>query len=222
MNDSKKLMEKIGYHFQDITLYRTALTHSSYSKDLERNQNYERPEFMGDRALGLIISDEIYRRFSESTEGELAKKLSFLVCKATLRKIAKEILIGDFIIYSNKLKKSSLDTIKANSLEALIGAIYLDSDINMTSKVVLNLWKKYIDNINLSSFDPKSRLQEWCLKKNKKLPVYQVLKKTGPDHNPTFKIKVLVDELTFSLANGKSKQDAEINAASKLLKEISE
>jgi ribonuclease-3 len=222
MNDSKKLMEKIGYHFQDITLYRTALTHSSYSKDLKRNQNYERLEFLGDRVLGLIISDEIYRRFSESTEGELAKKLSFLVCKATLKKIAKEIMIEDFIIYSNKLKKSSLDTIKANSLEALIGGIYLDSDIKMTSKVVLNLWKKYIDNIDLSLFDPKSRLQEWCLKKKKKLPVYQVLKKIGPDHNPTFKIKVLVDELTFSLANGKSKQDAEINAASKLLKEISE
>ena len=82
--------------------------------------------------------------------------------------------------------------------------------------------EKYFQNINLSTFDPKSRLQEWSLKNKKKLPEYKLVEKTGPDHQPKFKVKVLVDDLTYSTANGNSKQNAEINAAEKLLKKISE
>ena len=94
--------------------------------------------------------------------------------------------------------------------------------MDKTSKVISNLWKKYFNNINLSTFDPKSRLQEWCLKHKKKLPEYKLIKKDGPDHQPRFKIKVIIDPLTFSSADGNSKQDAEVNAAEKLLKKISE
>ena len=219
MNDNNSLMKNIKYTFNDISNLNEALTHSSYGKNA-KIQNYERLEFLGDRVLGLIIASKLYMENINSSEGDLAKKLSYLVCKSTLKKVADQIELGKYIKYSNKI--DSLDSIKANALEALIGAIYLDSNLKKTSKVIIYLWKNCFDNINLAEFDPKSRLQEWCLKYKKKLPEYKLVEKIGPDHQPKFKIKVLIDNLTYSLADGNSKQVAEINAAEKLLKKISE
>mgnify|MGYP001497039715 CR=1 FL=1 len=219
MNDINSLMKNIKYTFNDISNLNEALTHSSYDKNA-KIQNYERLEFLGDRVLGLIIASKLYMENINSSEGDLAKKLSYLVCKSTLKKVADQIELGKYIKYSNKI--DSLDSIKANALEALIGAIYLDSNLKKTSKVILYLWKNCFDNINLAEFDPKSRLQEWCLKYKKKLPEYKLVEKIGPDHQPRFKIKVLIDNFTYSLADGNSKQVAEINAAEKLLKKISE
>ena len=219
MNDINSLMKNIKYTFNNISNLNEALTHSSYDKNA-KIQNYERLEFLGDRVLGLIIASKLYMENINSSEGDLAKKLSYLVCKSTLKKVADQIELGKYVKYSNKI--DSLDSIKANALEALIGAIYLDSNLKKTSKVILYLWKNCFDNINLSEFDPKSRLQEWCLKYKKKLPEYKLVEKIGPDHQPKFKIKVLIDNLTYSLADGNSKQVAEINAAEKLLKKISE
>ena len=219
MNDINSLMKNIKYTFNDISNLNEALTHSSYDKNA-KIQNYERLEFLGDRVLGLIIASKLYMENINSSEGDLAKKLSYLVCKSTLKKVADRIELGRYIKYSNKI--DSLDSIKANALEALIGAIYLDSNLKRTSKVILYLWKNCFDNINLAEFDPKSRLQEWCLKYKKKLPEYKLVEKIGPDHQPRFKIKVLIDNFTYSLADGNSKQVAEINAAEKLLKKISE
>lgn len=219
MNDINSLMKNIKYTFNDISNLNEALTHSSYDKNA-KIQNYERLEFLGDRVLGLIIASKLYMENINSSEGDLAKKLSYLVCKSTLKKVADQIELGKYIKYSNKI--DSLDSIKANALEALIGAIYLDSNLRKTSKVILFLWKNCFDNINLAEFDPKSRLQEWCLKYKKKLPEYKLVEKIGPDHQPRFKIKVLIDNFTYSLADGNSKQVAEINAAEKLLKKISE
>ena len=122
----------------------------------------------------------------------------------------------------SKFKKKSLDSVIANTLEALIAAIYLDSNINQVSKIVLKLWKSFLENINLSSFDPKSKLQEWSLKNKRMLPNYEVMDRSRPDHNPIFTVKVNLDEKFSSFAKGKSKQDAEIKAANKLLKNIRE
>ena len=219
MNDINSLLKNIKYTFNNISNLNEALTHSSYDKNA-KIQNYERLEFLGDRVLGLIIASKLYMENINSSEGDLAKKLSYLVCKSTLKKVADRIELGRYIKYSNKI--DSLDGIKANALEALIGAIYLDSNLKKTSKVILYLWKNCFDNINLAEFDPKSRLQEWCLKYKKKLPEYKLVEKIGPDHQPRFKIKVLIDNFTYSLADGNSKQVAEINAAEKLLKKISE
>ena len=219
MNDNNSLMKNIKYTFNDISNLNEALTHSSYDKNA-KIQNYERLEFLGDRVLGLIVASKLYMENINSSEGDLAKKLSYLVCKSTLKKVADQIELGKYVKYSNRI--DSLDSIKANALEALIGAIYLDSNLRKTSKVILFLWKNCFDNINLAEFDPKSRLQEWCLKYKKKLPEYKLVEKIGPDHQPKFKIKVLIDNLTYSLADGNSKQVAEINAAEKLLKKISE
>jgi dsRNA-specific ribonuclease len=142
------------------------------------------------------------------------------VCKKTLINIASLIQLQRYIRVSNDIKKNSIDSIKANSLEALIAAVYLDSNFETVQTIVENLWEKEIKNIDLSKHDPKSKLQELCLKKNNKLPEYNFVSKTGPEHEPVFKISVRhSDDLTV-VGEGKSKQDAEINAAKSLLIKI--
>jgi len=219
MNDYTTLMKKISYSFKDLSLLDVAITHSSFNEN-SKKFNYERLEFLGDRVLGLIISNEIYQKFKDESEGDLAKRLSYLVCKKTLKKVAGDISLDQYVKLANDLSKSSIESIKANSLEALVAAIFLDSNLEVASKIILKLWKKYLNEDDLPLYDPKSKLQEWCLKNKKRLPTYELIKKIGPDHKPVFTIKVKIDDQSFSTAKGKSKQDAEINAATKLLKKI--
>ena len=122
-------MKNIKYTFNDTSNLNEALTHSSYDNN-SKVQNYERLEFLGDRVLGLIIASKLYLQNIKSSEGDLAKKLSFLVCKSTLKKIANEIELEKYVKHSKKI--DSLESIKANALEALIGAIYLDSNLDKT------------------------------------------------------------------------------------------
>jgi len=210
------LMDQLGYEFKDESLLKTSLTHPSFSK----KNNYERLEFLGDRVLGLIISEEIFHSYPDDSEGNLAKKISFLVCKNTLIKIADELRLEKHFIISKNIKENSFDSIKANSLEALIAAIYLDSNFSNTYKVVKKLWNNCIQKINLDYHDPKSKLQEWSLKTNNILPVYEVKKKEGPDHNPIFTVNLKLNGKIRSIGVGKNKQDAEVMAAEKALKEI--
>ena len=216
MESLKILMDKLGYEFKDKSLLKTSLTHPSFSK----KNNYERLEFLGDRVLGLIISNEIFNIYSDDSEGNLAKKISFLVCKNTLIKIADKLMLEKYFIISKNIKNTSFDSIKANSLEALIAAIYLDSNFSDTYVIVKKLWHNYIIKINLDTHDPKSKLQEWSLKTNNILPVYEVKKKEGPDHNPLFTVNLKLNGKIYSIGVGKNKQDAEIMAAEKALKEI--
>ena len=209
-------MKQLDYEFKAQMLLKTSLTHPSFSK----KNNYERLEFLGDRVLGLIISNEIFNIYSDDSEGNLAKKISFLVCKNTLIKIANKLMLEKYFIISKNIKKTSFDSIKANSLEALIAAIYLDSDFSNIYTVVKKLWKNYIQKINLDYHDPKSKLQEWSLKTNNILPIYEVKKKEGPDHNPIFTVNLKLNGKIHSIGVGKNKQDAEIMAAEKALKEI--
>lgn len=216
MSNFSKLFESIGYEFRNFKLLEIALTHSSYNK----NENYERLEFLGDRVLGLVISTKIYNKSQTDKEGVLAKKLSILVCKETLIKIADNLNILKFLKISKDIKGNSLSSIKANSLEGIIGAIYLDSGYKKTESIINKLWRKQIEDLDLTHHDPKSRLQEWCLKNEKKLPEYDFISKKGPEHEPQFTIRVKYNELLFAIGQGKNKQVAEINAAKNLLKKI--
>ena len=209
-------MDQLGYEFKDESLLKISLTHPSFSK----KNNYERLEFLGDRVLGLIISDEIFHSYPDDSEGNLAKKISFLVCKNTLIKIADELRLEKHFIISKNIKENSFDSIKANSLEAVIAAIYLDSNFSNTYKIVKKLWNNCIQKINLDYHDPKSKLQEWSLKTNNILPVYEVKKKEGPDHNPIFTVNLKLNGKINLIGVGKNKQDAEVIAAEKALKEI--
>ena len=217
MRELYELEKIINYKFKDINLLLKSLTHSSFNKNEE---NYEKLEFVGDRVLGLIISKNIFIKYNSDSEGELAKKLAFLVCKETLINVAEKINLQKFLRISKELKVNSIESIKANSLEAVIAAIYLDSDLETTEKFVKRFWNNLIDSIDISKHDPKSRLQEWCLKKENNLPKYDFISKEGPEHKPIFTISVSFGGDLFAVGKGKNKQDAEINAASILLKQI--
>ena len=151
MNDYSSLMKEISYNFKDLNLLDVAITHSSFNEN-SKECNYERLEFLGDRVLGLIISNEIFQRFKDASEGELAKRLSYLVCKKTLKKVAGDINLDQYIKSTNDLNRSSMDSIKANSLESIVAAIFLDSNLEIASKVILKLWKKYL-TFDITNFD---------------------------------------------------------------------
>ena len=212
---------KINYKFKNENYIVRALTHSSFNEKNE-NLNYERLEFLGDRVLGLVISELIYKRFPREKEGELSKRFSELVSKKTLAIIAKEIKLDEMILTSKEhgLKIKVTDSMLADSLEALIGAIFLDSDFIVVKKIVSNLWYEKIKKQLLPPDNPKSFLQEWCLRENKNTPIYKLKEKIGPDHEPTFLVEVNINDFIKTKASGKTKQEAEIRAAQKIIEKL--
>ena len=225
MEVNKKKLEslfyKIKYNFKNIIFCVNALTHSSYdSKNYKTN--YQRLEFLGDRVLGLIISEAIFKRFKNEEEGKLSKRFSDLVSKKTLIEVSKEIGLQNTINtskeYIDKIKIT--DSMLADSLEALIGAIYIDSNFEEVKKVVLNLWGKKLSSQEKPPVDAKSFLQEWCLSKKKKIPVYKILEKSGPDHKPTFLVELRIENFQKVQGEGSTKKKAEIDAAQKIIEKI--
>ena len=217
----KMFEEIIKYNFNDKSLLVKSLTHTSAST--EKVSSMERLEFLGDRILGLVISEELFLKYPGLKEGELSKKYSFLVQRSTCAKIAENISLNKFIILGkSELKNSQIkSSILSNIMEALIGSIFLDSDYSNTRKVVLNLWKEMLSFEKANNlFNSKSDLQEKILSMNKKLPEYKLISIQGEDHDPRFTISVSVDGFNSVLAIGKSKQEAEKNAAEKMLKII--
>ncbi len=217
----KMFEEIIKYNFNDKSLLIKSLTHTSAST--EKVSSMERLEFLGDRILGLVISEELFLKYPGLKEGELSKKYSFLVQRSTCAKIAENISLNKFIILGkSELKNSQIkSSILSNIMEALIGSIFLDSDYSNTRKVVLNLWKEMLSFEKANNlFNSKSDLQEKILSMNKKLPEYKLISIQGEDHDPRFTISVSVDGFNSVLAIGKSKQEAEKNAAEKMLKII--
>ena len=206
------LEKEISYKFKDKTLLKRAITHKSYKK-LDNNENLE---FLGDRVLGLVISEKLLIDKPSKQEGSLDKMLSNLVDRNACHDIAKSISLGDFILLG-QTEKSSLGnkkkSILSDACEALLGAIYLDSSFTQVRKVILELWKTKFDNISENIIDAKSMLQEWTLKKYQTLPKYKTISKTGPDHNPEFKIQV--EFMNYKKATGTSSsiKESEKNAA---------
>ena len=217
----KMFEEILKYNFNDKSLLTKSLTHTSAST--EKVSSMERLEFLGDRILGLVISEELFFKYPGLKEGELSKKYSFLVQRSTCAKIAENISLNKFIILGkSELKNSQIkSSILSNIMEALIGSIFLDSDYSNTRKIVLSLWKEMLSFEKANNlFNSKSDLQEKILSMNKKLPEYKLISIQGEDHDPRFTISVSVDGFNSVLAIGKSKQEAEKNAAEKMLKII--
>ena len=216
-NKSFKELEIIlKYNFKDKTLLQKALTHKSFDKTI----NNEKLEFLGDRVLGLIISEKLLDKYPNEKEGIIDKKFANLVNKKTCTKIGKKITINKFLYLgpSHKNFNKSLDKIVSDSLEALVGAIYIDGGLKSCEKFILNFWETYLDNSVVTLIDPKTKLQEYSLKKFKKLPKYTFFKKTGPQHNPIFKTEVEIPESKKITGSGTSKKNAQQNAAEKLVK----
>jgi len=213
-----KLEKTINVKFKNLDLLKQSLTHKSF----DTNKNNEKIEFLGDRVLGLIVSKKLLEIYPDEKEGILDKKFASLVNKTTCLEIAKNINLDKFILTFNpKNKKIKIeDKIVSDSCEALIGAIFLDRGLSAAEKVVLELWKNHIKNSIITQIDAKTKLQEFSLKKFKKLPSYKLISNTGPRHKPMFKVGVKLPDTKYFISSGKSKKDAEQNAAIECLKNI--
>ena len=165
--------------------------------------------------LGLVIAKKLLEIYPDEKEGILDKKFASLVNKKTCLQIANQISLDKYILTFNlrnrKLKIE--DKIIADTCEALIGGIYLDKGYNTVENFILNFWKKKIKDSVVTEIDAKTKLQEFSLKKYKKLPIYKVISNTGPRHKPLFKVGVKLHNSKFFVAEGMSKKDAEQNAA---------
>tara|TARA_B100000902_G_scaffold339881_1_gene342351 strand:- start:560 stop:1228 length:669 start_codon:yes stop_codon:yes gene_type:complete len=209
--DYSNLEKKINIKFKDRKLLIRSLTHKSFDK----KNNNEKIEFLGDRVLGLIIAKKLLEIYPEEKEGILDKKFASLVNKKTCLQIGKNIKLEKYILTFNpKNKKIKIeDKVVADCCEALIGAIYLDKGITITENFILTLWKENIKNSIITQIDAKTKLQEFSLKKFKKLPSYKIISNTGPRHKPIFKVGVKLLNSKFYIGEGTSKKDAEQNAA---------
>ena len=219
--DLKEFILKINYNFKNFDYLNLALTHSSFSEK-NVNYNYERLEFLGDRVLGLIIANLIYKKFPNEDEGSLSKRFSDLVSKKSLIIIARKIGIIKLLKTSKEFGHNIkiTETMLSDSVEALIGAIFLDSHYDEVKKVIEKLWIPILNMQSSPPINPKSFLQEWCLKKQRSLPIYKVIKKKGPDHEPTFLVELEIKDFLKVSSEGQSKQDAEIKAANIILNKI--
>jgi len=212
------LEKAIDYKFQDEALLETAVTHRSFG-----HGNNERLEFLGDAALGFIIADAIFQKFPQATEGELTRLRSSLVKGETLAKLGRELVLGDYIKLGPGEMKSGgwrRDSILANTVEAIIGAVYLDADMKVCRKCVISLYQQLLSNIspdNLSK-DPKTSLQELLQSRRLELPIYHVLSETGDAHERIFNVECTIIEPNILVqAEGRSKRLAEQAAAEKAL-----
>tara|TARA_A100000164_G_scaffold94559_1_gene82045 strand:- start:1280 stop:1942 length:663 start_codon:yes stop_codon:yes gene_type:complete len=212
------LEKKIDFKFKNLKLLTQCLTHKSFNS----NDNNEKIEFLGDRVLGLVIAKKLLEIYPDEKEGILDKKFASLVNKKTCLEIAKNINLEKYILTfnSNNKKNKIEDKIISDSCEALIGAIYLDKGYNASEKVILNLWSNNIKKSVITQVDAKTKLQELSLKKFKTLPSYKLVSNTGPRHKPLFKIGVKLPNTKYFFSSGKSKKDAEQNAAIECLKSL--
>ena len=211
----KELEGILQYEFKNKDLLYKALTHKSYSEN-----NNEKLEFLGDRVLGLVISKKLLDKYPGEKEGIIDKKFANLVNKKTCANIANTLNLKKFIYLgaSHKNLERSGDKILSDCLEAIVGAIYTDGGIKSSEKFILNSWNSFIDKSDITLIDPKTRLQEFSLKKFKILPKYTFFKKSGPQHKPSFKTEVQIPGSKKIIGTGSSKKKAQQNAAEKLIK----
>lgn len=213
-----ELCRRLNYVFAEPALLERALTHRSHS-----SKHYERLEFLGDSVLNFAISTELYNRFPDLAEGELTRLRASLVKQETLAHTARQLALGESLVLGGGELKSGgfdRDSILADALEAVFGAIYLDSGIETTSALILRLFLPHLDRLDTQVIpkDAKTQLQERLQKRAYAVPVYQVLGTSGDPHNPTFVVECHVEELALrTQGEGSTRRAAEQQAAREAL-----
>ena len=209
--------KRIGINFYNQKLLTKCFTHKSYNP-LENN---EKLEFLGDRVLGLIISQNLLKFFPNDNEGDLDKKLASLVNKKQCAIIAKDLSLQEYILIKNSNNKTNIENkVLSDCLESVIGCIYLDQGLEVAEKFIIKNWRKYLNRSLITERDSKTKLQEYSLKTYKLLPVYKLLDNKGPRHKPLIKVSVKIKNSKNITAIGNSKKEAEQKAAKKLLTSI--
>jgi len=216
----ERFVNQLGYTFHDGALLATALTHRSVG-----HKNNERLEFLGDSILGMVIASELYNRFPDSSEGELSRMRASLVKGETLSELARELHLGDYLsLGPGELKSGGFrrDSILADAFEAILGAVFLDSDINVCRDFILDRFATRLELVSPHRVDkdPKTRLQEFLQARRLPLPVYAVVDVIGKAHEQTFTIECQVEGQQPRNAKGESRRKAEQAAAEQVLLDL--
>ena len=222
-----KLERALGYRFHRTELLNQALTHKSYvHEQREPAQHNERLEFLGDAVLGLVISDYCYGRFAHLAEGELSKLRASLVNDGNLARIARRLEFGTYLLVGRGEEQTGGRTkasLLADTFEAVLAAIYLDTSLTEVYQVVLRCFHEDLHTVLSQGFkDYKSELQEYTQEKFGCVPTYNVVRERGPDHDKVFEVEIAIRGQIQGLGTGKSKKEAEQEAARKVLETLNE
>ena len=216
-----RLVARLGHHFERPELLAEALTHPSIAgSGRARRADYQRLEFLGDRVLGLVVSDALLRRFAAADEGELARRYNALVCREALVRVAEGLELGDYLHMARSERQAgghSKPGILADACEAVIGALYLDGGLEAAAAFIGGHWEAMIDALEKVPMDAKTRLQEWAQGIGRALPDYRTVAAEGPAHKPRFTVEVAVEGAAPARGGGGTKRAAEHAAAEALL-----
>lgn len=214
----KTLEEKIGYSFRDRSLLENALTHSSYANEHRAAgvPSNERLEFLGDSILGLVVADHLYRTRPDLPEGDLTRIRAALVCEGSLVQVAQALDLGSYL----KLGKGedhgggrARPSIQADAVESVLAAVYLDGGISAARRLIQHFILDHISRVHDASKDHKTALQELVQRKTGQDLSYELVGESGPDHAKTFRMEVLLNGEAIGTGEGRSKKEAEQNAA---------
>lgn len=217
---ASQLEQTIGYVFKDKENLSRALTHISALAGASRVSSYQRLEFLGDHVLGLVISEMLFRAFPRGDEGELSRRLADLVRRETCADVARAINLGDALRLGASESSSggrARTAILADVCEAMVGAVFVDGGYAKAAALVERLWGERMRAPTRPLRDPKTMLQEWAQARGLPTPVYKEVERTGPHHNPEFRIAVTLPEREPAEGRGRSKRAAEQAAAAALL-----
>ena len=221
-----KFQEKIGIKFDNPKILELALTHSSYANEYKLSEYNERLEFLGDSVLQLCITEYLYEHCKDNNEGDLTRKRATIVCESSLYKVGKQWDLGKYILLSKGESLSGgrtrISTI-ADTVEAIIAAIYLDKGYKCASEFILKYFKDVIKTGQIINFlDHKTRLQEFIQSKSNDKIKYNLIKDEGPSHKKVLYVQVIIGDKEYGFGKGNSKKEAEQNAAEKTLKMLND
>jgi len=222
---SDALQTQLGYDFKRTALLRQAVTHSSFvhEQGLGADESNERLEFLGDAVLELCISDFLYHKYSNLTEGQLTQRRANLVCESTLASLARTLKLGDYLLLGQgevREKGREKDSILSDALEAVFGAIFLDGGIDAIRNIIFSLFAPLAEKATKQEKDSKSTLQELLQKNSRETAVYEIISESGPAHQRQFTAGVSHIGKILGKGQGRSKKEAEQNAAKAALEKL--
>ena len=221
----KTLETKLGYQFKNHKLLDHALTHSSYANEhhLGSISSNERLEFLGDSVLGMIVADHLYRTFPDLPEGDLTRIRANLVCEGSLVLVAKEWDLGRYLKLGkgeNACGGRSRPSILADAVEAVLAAVFLDGGLAHDRDIIQRFLLDRMEQVNRASRDHKTYLQELVQRKSGQVLSYELIGESGPDHNKTFQMQVLLNGQPIGQGTGHSKKEAEQAAANAAIERL--